>query len=423
MPLPKNIKDVIQRLVLIFESDHFIVHYALRNPQVGRGLGPDGVGDKSLISTYVKALESLYNALTSAPWDRDPPILGVSGKTHVYVFNCGGPFTTYDSKKIPYIVLSSRNNEPTKQGELCRARSEAVHECTHLFNYTQRPLHDLNSRLWDWFDEGMAVQMEMLVASDHPDYFRFLPDWIDSPEMPLDYHACKYQAGMFIDYIRKRLGLQFVNDVWTKSKPEEGPFETIERLMPDGQRFFSADSALKDFFASGYCIDPYCLGDHASEVFLRFGERAVSESLVLPAANDVLVNDSLDHLACRYYRFYVEPQATTFDVRMTTVGDLCNTTPLKGEIAVITSDRRRIILKTLTPVEDQNGPDGLLSCTLQLPHDEDVDHIVLVVSNCGTNLPLNGRLAGNDDNKRFIIKAAADFSTSNYSGEAAGKVN
>jgi hypothetical protein len=311
--------------------------------------------------------------------------------------------------KVPYIVLTSRNNEPTTQAELHRATSEAVHEATHLFNYSQRPLWDkIPAKRWEWFDEGLAVLMEMLVAKDNPDHFRFLMDWIDSPEvsLDLDHAAVKYQAGMFIHYVyvKEQLGLRFVNDVWLNSKPDEEPLRALERLMPNGQKFFSSDAEVQDIFA-GYCIEPYYLWDHASEVFLRYGERAVRESLRLPDRNDGEIDDALDHLSCHYYRFYLDDGVDTVEVTMN-VDSQCADTPLKAQVAVVTKDRQRIMLQPLRPTVNGSNGNNCLSCVLRGLNAAEVDHIVLVVSNCGTNLSMNGSF-GSDDSRQYTVKGRA----------------
>jgi len=410
MPLPVKIKNIPPTLEETAQSEHFAVHYGLRNPPIGRGLGPDGVRDERVIETYLDGLEKLYATLINSPWNRSPPLVGEDGKSHVYVFDCGlRPFTMFDAKKGPLIVLSSRNNEPTSQAELFRATSDAIHEGTHLFNYRERPFGELTSQSWKWFDEGLAVLMEMLVAPQNPDYFRFLMNWIDSPHIPLDHPSMKYQAGMFIQYLLNRSGLgpKFINDVWTKSRENEGPLEALQRLMPTGEKFFCSQPNNKDVFSSGYSIDPYCLWDHASEVFLRYGERAVSESLMLPKDADRPVNGHIDHLACRYYRYYLGPRITNFVVTMQ-VEDTHLKTPLKAEIAVVTKARKRILIEALTPDSASNGDGALLSCTLRGLQADTIDHIVLVVSNSGTRSPLSGHFKLNDDGKTFVITATAD---------------
>jgi len=386
---PSKIEEIVERLALTEESEHFIVHYELRNPVLGRGLGPHGVRDRSLIDTYVRYLEKLYQTMTSKPWNREPPIVGEDGKTHVYVFNSAYPFTTYDLDNVPCIVLPSRNNEPTIEGELNRAASEAVHEATHVFNFTQRPLYDkFNATRWEWYDEGMAVLMEMRVTHGNPDHHRLLMDWIDNPEMSLDHPEGKYLAGMFMSYVAERLGDEFVNDVWLKSLPDEEPLEALERLTPDGHKFFSSDSAVSDIFASGYSIDPYFLWDHAVELFTRFGERAVAESLRLPDADGVEIKDHLDHLSCRYYRFFLGNGSADFTVNVNVGG----AAPfLKAEAAVVTNQKSRIMLDP-----DRPGKNGIISFNMSSLKASDVDHIVLVVSNCGTNRPVNGKLVDHD---------------------------
>jgi hypothetical protein len=339
--------------------------------------------------------------------------VGKEEKTHVYVFD-SSPITSYDSQKVPFIILPSRSNEPTTQAELYRAASEAVHEATHLFNYTKRPFHDLRSEPWEWFDEGLAVLMEMIVAAGNPDYFRFLMDWIDSPQMPVNDPDSKYQAGMFIRYLSKRLGCEFINDAWQKSRPEEGPLKALERLMPNGEKLVSADPDVRDIFASGYCIDPYFLWEHASvslapDVYVRFGERAVSESLVLPSDDGKTVEGVLDHLACRYYRFYLRAgvQAMTLTVECE---DACGVTPLKAEVAVVTNDRRRLLVKPLRgPADPPSEGDGRgrLTCELDNLNPETIDHIVLVVSNCGVCSSANTPVDESDDNKKYSITAAS----------------
>ena len=408
MSLPVKLKEILPTLELTTESAHFIIHYGLRNPPIGRGLGPHGVRDALLIETYVEALEALYTRLISPPWNRQSPIVGKEGKTHVYVFDCGlRPFTMFDEEKGPLIGLSSRNNEPTTQAELHRAAAEAVHEATHVFNYRERPFAELSSEPWIWFDEGFAVMMEMMVAPGNPDYFRFLMDWIDSPHIPLDHPSVRYQAGMFLQYLVNSLGPEFVNNVWTKSDEFEAPLEALERMMPAGKKFFSSQHDIRDVFSSGYSIDPYCLWNHALEVYLRYGERAVLESLSLPKDADRPVKGNIDHLACCYFRFYLEDGITNVSVRMD-VKDPHHQTPLKAEIAIVTKDREKIRIEPLTPDNTSNGSVACLSCTLPGLEADKIDHLVLVVSNSGTRSPVSGHFKINDDDKEFVITAKAN---------------
>ncbi len=386
MYLPNEIKNRLTEK----DSEHFIVHYAMRNPESGRGLGAHGVRDESIIQTYIEYLEKLYKKMISPPWNRERPIVGPDGKTHVYVYNSSYPFMTCDHKKVPYIVLTSRNSEPTVEAELNRAASEAVHEATHLFNFSKRPLYKkFNATRWEWFDEGLAVLMEMLVT-ENTDHYRLLVDWIDSPEMPLDHPDGIYHVGMFMHYLGGRLGYEFVNDVWLKSDDDEEPLDALHRLTPKDQE---ADLAVAEIFI-GYSFDPYFLRDHAYDLFMRFGERAVAETLKLADANVAEITDHLNHLSCRYYRIF--PRDGASDLKITL--QVKDASPLTAVAAVVATDKRQLTLEPLRV----NG-EGTMSLLLSDLEIAEVDHIVLVVSNFGTNRPFNGTPVDHDGQEFKIL--------------------
>jgi hypothetical protein len=405
---------------LHMESEHFVIHYGQRNPRKGRGRGSEGVRDRILILTYVEALGNLYNIMKAEPWGRPPPVVDLGGKTHVFVFDTY-PFMDIDSfsqtapgssaQSVPYIVLPCRNDETSTQAELQRAAAEAVHEATHVFNFTERP-DDLLTPAWVWYDEGFAVFMETLAVAGNPDYVRFLKNWIDRPEIPLDHRNARYQAGMFVRYLAKRLGHQFVNEVWTKSKASERPLEAIQRMLASNQVLISPDPNVKDLFASGYCMDPFFLWDHASaglapDVFARFGERAITDSLVLSAGAPAQTTDGvLDHLACRYYRFYLRGDVSKVWIALTPEG-VVNSTRLKAEAAAVTSEGlRKGITPLRPPAEPAEGEPFRLTAWLDGIDPAEIDHLILVVSNCGTRAdPFDGT-DQHDDEKGFTIEAA-----------------
>jgi len=385
---------------MTLESEHFIVYFGVRNPVDGKGLGCEGVRDRMVVLTYLDALEALYDIMISRPWNREAPVVDKSGKTRVYICN-SEPFTAEDSfadtnppgKRVPYIVLPSRNSEPTSQAELHRAIAEAVHEATHVFNYRERPLYEPISAAWEWFDEGMAVFLETVVASGNPDYFRFIINWIDMPELSLDDPRGKYQAGMFVRYLSKRIGLEFINDVWMNSKKKEKPLEALERILPKykkGLKLVSSSPYKPDLFASGYCMEPYFLWDHESaghapDVFMRYGERAVCASNILRPQQPLVTKGVLNHLACSYHRYYLKGNISSINFQLTTTALADGTTPLKAEITIATPNKQRhpqVI--TLVPVQSvATGGEIALSADLTIADPDDIDHIILVVSNCG----------------------------------------
>lgn len=404
-------KDTIKGLGEWMESPHFIIRYGLRNPPSGRGLGADGVRDRALVLTYLNALESLYRVMTSPPWNRERPVVGAGKLTEIYICD-SEPFTSYDDHKVPLIVLSSRSCEPTTHAELCRAAAEAVHEGTHLFNFTYRPLYETSSDPWVWFDEGMAVLMETLVVAGNPDYFRYLTDWIDAPEMSLDEPEENYQSGMFLRYLYQSLGPDLINDVWTKSDAGEGPLDALKRFA--GKRGRALSSPLPwvdDIFGSGYCIDPYFMWDHASvttvpDLLVRFGERAVSQSCVLKPGAGCKIEDSLNHLSCRYYRLYPRRDVSRLLVRVA-VEDHCYETPLKAELAVVDVQRRRARVVPLLQSPAAGGRGCHLITVVPDLQPEAIDHLVLVVSNCGTRSLNRAKGSPHDDLKSYRIEATA----------------
>jgi hypothetical protein len=422
MSLSPDVIRTINQLPLKMESPHFIIHYTMRNPALGPGGGAHGVRDRVLILTYLAALESLFLTMTSPPWNRPrPQTVGENKKTHVYVCNVTSPFTAPDPHKIPCIVLSSRSNETTTHAELYRASAEAVHEATHLFNYAERPHLETSSHPWLWFDEGMAVLMETVVAAGNHDHFRYLMNWIDTPEMPLDAPGGKYQAGMFVRYLSKKLGADFVNDVWTKSPVKMGPLEALDHFAAQrGLAFASALPHVDDIFASGYCLDPYFLWEPMSlslapEIFVRYGERAISECFVMQPGDKITKPRGersepllyhLDHLSCRYYRFHLRGGVSQLNISVVPE-EPCESSPLKAEAVVVNADRLRTPTVTLQrPAANANGAGGL-SAVVPTPKADEVDHVVLVVSNCGMASMLNAAGTGHDDNKRFTLTVEA----------------
>jgi hypothetical protein len=381
------------------KSEHFVIHYGLRNPNEGKGRSCDGVRDHTLILTYLESLERLYELMTSHPWSRPAPIVDVGGRTHVFAFNhpaitADDPFAVQPSAKqgsVPFIVLPCRSHETTTQAELQRAAAEAVHEATHVFNYTERPYDDFNSQNWEWFDEAFAVFMETKVLAGNPDYVRFLMNWIDMPETPLDHSSAKYQAGMFVRYLAKRLGNEFINNVWVNADPRDDPLTAIQKLLGNRFRVVDPDPTVQDLFASGYCMDPYFLWDHesaglATDVFTRYGERAISESCGLREGSPMWsAKGYLDHLACRYYRVYPKGNLSQMTISMATHNGTA-VKRLKAEVAIVTTERRRKdprprpLLPVATPQPAQNE---LLSTTFHDLQVDEIDHLVLVVANCG----------------------------------------
>lgn len=411
----------ISSFPLHMESPHFVLHYGRRNPADGRGRGGEGVRDPIVVLTYYEALERLYSIMTESPWDRPAPVVDGGGRTHVFIYD-SDPFTADDpfsqpvppsaANSVPYVVLPCRSDETTTQAELHRATAEAVHEATHVFNFRERPFDSILAGDWEWYDEGFAVFMETYVVAGNPDYVRFLKNWIDMPEIPLDHHNAKYQAGMFVRYLARRLGHTFINSVWTQSAPNHGPLQAMQHMLQPAQTLVSPNPNVQDIFASGYCMDPFFLWDHESaglapEVYARYGERALTDSLVLRPGVMGATGGVLDHLACRYYRFYLRGSYSAVRVTLTPPA-AAEGTPLKAELAAVTPEGRRKSVPPLRPPEvDKVGDPSTLSAELTGLQPEEVDHLILVVSNCGTRQNMQDGTANHDDDISFTVEAVA----------------
>ncbi len=420
----KALSEIKTLLTLEAESEHFLVHYGLRNPVKGRGLGAHGVRDRSIIQTYLRSLERLYQHLRAKPWSRPQPIVGDSGRIEIYVFDIselipadGSPFTSA-ADNTPYICLPTGSYEPSTRAELHRAAAEAIHEAMHVFNHRERPLGGLHSGPWEWVDEALAVLMEITLIPGNHDHFRFLKNWVELPEVPLDNWAARYQAGLFACYLEKKLP-GFLNRVWLEAKPKEPPLKAMERLLPldkGFEKFVSHRPDERDLFASGYCLDSYFLGDHSNDWFspelcARFGERAVSESFIMhPGQQESSGGWQLDHLACRYFRITLKGAVESLRVEVQSEeGQVI--APLKAELAVVTDEMRQGKVQPLRPLPaDGMGETTRLALELsaaELDYDK-ADHLVLVVSNCGTREATVKRDKPYDDKRGFRINVSAN---------------
>ncbi len=414
----KSLREIISQLPLTTtESQHFRIHYGFRNPQKGRGLGAHGIQNLSLVRTYLNSLELLYNKMTSPPWNRTPPVVGDSGKTEVYIFDTselflsdGSPLTAANKSGVPYICLQSRSFEPTIQAEIHRAEAEAIHEATHVFNHREHPL--MQSVHWAWVDEAVAVLMETLLIAGNYDHFRFLRNWIDMPEVSLDDWDSRYQAGMFACYLEKNApGL--LNRVWTESKHGDMPLEIMERLMPSERKLISPGPDEKDLFASGYCLDSYFPLDKgndgpAPELFTRFGGRSVTESFRLQAgsqgASEIY---QLNHLSCRYFKIDLKGAIRRLQIGLQAEeGQVI--APLKAEVAIVTEEAQKGEVAALRPsVKSSATPPRLLSVELNHLDHENIDHLALVVSNCGTRAEDVRTYIPHDDHRKFRVIVSA----------------
>jgi hypothetical protein len=305
------------------------------------------------------------------------------------------------------------------EGERLRAMADAVHEATHVFDWRERPLCDLNTALdldrnplwWWWMHEAMALYMETVVLRDNDDFHRFVRHWVVLPEIPLDAWHPGYQAGLFLCYLSDRLGPEIINRIWTPSDPAEKPLQALERVLQEkGVKFSSPNPDDDDVFASGYCMDSYFLKDacHARNVFERHGERAISASHQLSLGESPPSEDTLDHLACRYYRFFLERRIAKLQVRLLTAGRESGTN-LKAELAIVTKQMQRgstyKLRSSIRPMAIEE-PIELFAEISEIPHG-DIDHVVLVVSNCAFRGMDSNSRTDHYDGQQYTVNVTA----------------
>jgi len=308
--------------------------------------------------------------------------VGTYGKTIVYICDIDYPFTgQFRAEDAPFIALPSRSREPTNEAALRRAAAEAIHEAVHVFNYSKRPFAEAFSAKWQWFDEALAIYLESYVLPGNHDYFRYMANWVDWLGIPMNDWAVEYQACFFVQY----LGPELANQVWMESEEHETPLQALQRLAPAKRGLEFAHPDKQDLFASGYSMDCYFLRDHASvcfspELCSRFGDRAVVASgSISRDAPALIFEGKLAHLACNYFRVY--PHRGVDRLRIVMRPGAGSQTKLKAEVAIAYPDFHRGKVTTLLAGPAAHS-DGSRSAEIDDLPSHDLNHVVIVVTNC-----------------------------------------
>jgi hypothetical protein len=308
--------EIVARLDLQTESDHFVLRYGSTTPRVGRGLGASGVRDLELIRCYLDALERAYALLRGHSWP-DPRREG--RKIQVFVFDVSehfavaGPFAFFDPTGDTIIALPSSNSEPTPTASLQRAAAEAASQVAYIFTWRYRPPTEVINAAWQWFATATAGYVERHALPDNADSLRLLRSWVQRPELPLG-GVGDFSGSLFIEYLCRGGGPRFLRRLWEEAWPPESPMEALERLL----RVRRASSTSPDELFASYCVTSYFVRSFAPDVHARYGGRLVRESFQLaPGVPAVLQGgDDVLPLACRYYRFYLPPGTRRLAVRV-----------------------------------------------------------------------------------------------------------
>lgn len=374
------------------DSPHFVVRYGVRNPLSGPGHGVHGIRDQRLVDRYLEGLERQYHKLISPPFSRPGPAVEGDGKTHVYIVDFLSLFGALEGRTLkegsapPYILLPCRTARATLNEELRWAEATAAHEATHVFNLSVNATNG-----WKWLDEGMAVFMEKEAYGRNPEYLSFGLEWTDRPDFPVDHDAVNYQAFLFVRYLVDRLKKGFLSKLWSGAN---GTFataiEALDSLVPKKLKGLPfADATKPDLFASGYCMDSYFTWHttgFARDVHARHRERAISDSFELKPGETRSATGVLWHLSCRYYRIRPAGGATAVRVELKSAGLF-----IKVEAAGATaSGKSGNAIQLLLGQPEPLVFDGL-------------DHIALVVTNCGIKGATNGPPSDPEDLQAYSV--------------------
>ncbi len=393
--------DEVQRLLRqVCESGKCVVHYAVRNSGTGGEPYTHGVADRGLARAYSWVLDLAYRRLPLLGWPTPPR--DSTRKLHAWVCDMRALFypaplgLMYPVGGVPSILLECGSTEPSLDVQSQRARAVAVHEMAHAFTYSQQDpgVFGKPGDPWWWFDEATAVFAQTYVLPDNPNYLGHMRAWSDKPEMSLDSDAARYWAGMFVGYLERRIPRSLARCWAVARTPGSAPLSALESLFapttPAGRRFGPfADATRPDFFASRYCVDGYFLADPASPLFSpavyeRHGERLLSASWQPgPGRTGPLGRYSLDHLACRYFRFQPRADTRSLTIAVTVPGFVPEDVPLKAELWPVTTQfsRGRKAAVASTRALPAGGTEVRLG-PLERFTSSRLDHAVLIVTNC-----------------------------------------
>jgi len=399
------LRERVERLEALLretlETEHFIICFGLRDSPNGRGIAREGVTRRGQIRQYAHALELAFAHLEAAPLALPLPPFASDGKLHVYVHDVPRSygFTQFVPGDPPVIELACRGAEPTPEQARHRSYAAAAHELTHAFTlplrlptWVEKPDGSHASiDIWQWLHEGTAMFAETLVFPCNHDCMRYLVGWCDEPHRSLDHWNAQYQAGVFIGFLVRRFGHDFLGELWSLASQHPSPTALLEAVLSSrGRAFASPDPNVTDVFACGYCGDAYFLSDPSSGCFHpglleRHGGRLITHALVPePSHPETTGVDRVDHLGCRYYQLF--PSAAASALEVTLFCDPPEAVVLRGELLPVGTQFARLpggaVSLQRVPAAQPDGRSALRAVFPGFSTANGLDHVVLVVANC-----------------------------------------
>jgi hypothetical protein len=389
--LPDFFADFVRRLTAHQSSDHFQVWYQPATVLDGPPVGKNAVRDSGLVPLYLDSLELLYKRMRDRHgWPA--PVTDESGKTQVYVGHLplispswDSPLMYYDRGRIPFIALPSRSREPAVSAVQQQAAASAVHEATHVFQFSLRETTGRHHARWNWFDESVAMYMESALLPDNHFWLNGYHDWYDATGVALDASEAQY-CGLFPTWLTKRFGEELLLSVCQSEEACHGPLRAIDHeVKKTAPAMVSSTPGVFRMFAD-YCDDAYFLTDaeshaHIEAVRQRFGVREATEyRTVAPGEPLELTTASLTKLSCCHY--VIRGRRPISRMQVVVRPNPADAIGLRGSLAVaaLTADG----LKRLQHIELLSAGGTTLRATIADLDAPGVDHVVLTLANCGT---------------------------------------
>ncbi len=177
-----------------------------------------------------------------------------------------------------YIALRNEYGQFTNHSQLENIQVTAAHEFFHAvqFGYDQKEK--------DWLKEATAAWMEDEVYDDVNDNLQYLPNWFNSPSIPLDATHVEsvghwYGSWIFFRYVSEHLGgTSTIKKIWEKSighdsKIKDFSFIEINEALTEVNS--SYNKAFKDFAVANLfkTIAPYNYEEGATYPNLKITEK------------------------------------------------------------------------------------------------------------------------------------------------------
>jgi hypothetical protein len=370
MPEGLSFDEIYHTLPNRLETAHFDIRYGPYEVVGSRQSGYRGFRGMSLVTAYADGLEAGFSSLQKNVFTQTTPIHPIQvAICHLqdYIGGRRNEPITIPAAKGPRILLSNRSCEISLSARLDRARCEATHEVCHVFQLQSRqPSNDVKRGSWAWINEATAVFSEQFVHKGGAESSFYCQEWLDSPEVPLDYQS--YSSSMFVRWYAGRFGIDQVGKVWEHAHPKETPLDVIERLSA---------RHINEIFTE-YARDAYFLCDSNSKCFFPdiqalWGFREIRKKWFLPADSGESFKGQVNHLAAGY--FEVRAHAGVSKVRCTLEFE-SSTPALRAQIAEVKSNLHKGVVAEL-----ERNHKGALTAQLGYSEDHDTDHYVVVISN------------------------------------------